>query len=200
MEQLKTKMQWEWNDSKPIADNLSEQIAGVIGNENDADQYSHNFTNQDQSGTIGDVHQSQTSTNTTGQGATVEGNGNYIVEDVETDTIQSQEGLLGAYQSQESNNDTEQSGAVVGNNIEVDQIAYDGVFQDQFGADEAVQNQDSSNTTGQGAYVTGENLEAVQDSVNYAEQTQLGATDTTQDQNTETESTQLAVVIAKILS
>ena len=52
--------------------------------------------------TIGDVHQGQTSTNTTGQGATVEGNGNYIVEDAETDTIQSQEGLLGAYQSQES--------------------------------------------------------------------------------------------------
>ena len=35
-----------------LADNVSDQIAGVIGNENDVDQYSYNFTNQDQIGTI----------------------------------------------------------------------------------------------------------------------------------------------------
>ena len=39
---------------------------------------------------------------------TVDGNGNYIVEDAETDTIQTQEGLGGAYQSQESANTSEQ--------------------------------------------------------------------------------------------
>ena len=111
-----------------LADNVSDQIAGVIGNNNDADQYSYNFTNQNQVGTIGNVHQNQTSTNTTGQGATVDGNGNYIVEDVETDTIQSQEGLLGAYQSQESENVSEQSGAVVGDDIELDQYRFDGLY------------------------------------------------------------------------
>ena len=36
---------------------------------------------------------------------------NYIVEDAETDTIQTQEGLAGAYQSQESENASEQSGS-----------------------------------------------------------------------------------------
>ena len=73
--------------------------------------------------TIGNVHQDQTSTNTTGQGATVEGNGNYIVEDAETDTIQTQEGLVGAYQSQDSENASEQSGAVAGDDNELDQYS-----------------------------------------------------------------------------
>ena len=43
-----------------LADNLSEQISGINGNNNDADQYSHNFNNQDQVGEIGNVHQDQT--------------------------------------------------------------------------------------------------------------------------------------------
>ena len=94
-----------------LADNLSEQISDVNGNENDADQYSYNFNNQDQVAEVGNVHQNQTSTNTTGQGATVVGNGNYIVEDAETDTTQTQEGLFGAYQSQDSENTSEQVGA-----------------------------------------------------------------------------------------
>ena len=34
---------------------------------------------------------------------------NYIIEDAETDTIQTQEGLAGAYQNQESANTSEQS-------------------------------------------------------------------------------------------
>ena len=54
-----------------LADNLSEQMSGVDGDENDADQYSHNYNNQDQVGEIGDVHQDQLSTNTTGQGTDV---------------------------------------------------------------------------------------------------------------------------------
>ena len=37
------------------------------------------------------------------------GNDNYIIEDTETDTIQTQEGLAGAYQYQESANTSEQS-------------------------------------------------------------------------------------------
>ena len=43
-----------------LADNLSEQISGINGNNNDADQYSYNFNNQDQVGEIGNVHQDQT--------------------------------------------------------------------------------------------------------------------------------------------
>ena len=71
----------------------------------------HNFNNQDQVGEIGNVHQDQLSTNTTGQGTIVDGNDNYIIEDTETDTIQTQEGLAGAYQYQESANTSEQSGS-----------------------------------------------------------------------------------------
>ena len=63
------------------------------------------------------------STNTTGQGTTVDGNGNYIIEDAETDTIQTQEGLAGAYQSQESANTSEQSGSVAGDDNELDQYS-----------------------------------------------------------------------------
>ena len=96
-------------------------MSGVDGNENDADQYSHNYNNQNQAGEIGNVHQDQISTNTTGQGTIVDGNENYIVEDIETDNIQTQEGLLGAYQYQESANTSEQSGAVVGDDNELDQ-------------------------------------------------------------------------------
>ena len=51
------------------------------------------------------------STNTTGQGTIVDGDDNYIIEDTETDTIQTQEGLAGAYQYQESANTSEQSGS-----------------------------------------------------------------------------------------
>ena len=83
----------------------------------------HNFNNQDQVGEIGNVHQDQLSTNTTGQGATVDGNENYIIEDTETDTIQTQEGLAGAYQYQESANTSEQSGSVTGDDNELDQYS-----------------------------------------------------------------------------
>ena len=43
-----------------LADNLSEQISGINGDNNDADQYSHNYNIQDQVGEIGNVHQDQT--------------------------------------------------------------------------------------------------------------------------------------------
>ena len=43
-----------------LADNLSEQMSGVDGYGNDADQYSYNFNEQNQAGAIGNVHQGQT--------------------------------------------------------------------------------------------------------------------------------------------
>ena len=48
---------------------------------------------------------------------------NYIIEDTETDTIQTQEGLAGAYQYQESANTSEQSGSVSGDDNELDQYS-----------------------------------------------------------------------------
>ena len=51
MEQLKIKLlNGNGMTQNQLADNLSEQISDVIGNENDADQYSYNFNNQDQVG------------------------------------------------------------------------------------------------------------------------------------------------------
>ena len=61
MEQLKIKLlNGNAITQDQLADNLSEQISGIDGNNNDADQYSYNFNNQDQVGEIGNVHQDQT--------------------------------------------------------------------------------------------------------------------------------------------
>ena len=74
------------------------------------------------------------STNTTGQGANVEGNDNYIVEDAETDTIQTQEGLSWCLSiSRFRKYFRTKSDQVIGDDNELEQYIYGEAAQDQLG-------------------------------------------------------------------
>ncbi len=108
-------------DQEQLSDNYSGQISEVIGSENDSDQYSYNYTNQDQVAEGELVGQDQSSINSSDQGNSVNGYENYVIEDVEADTNQSQVGSNDADQSQSSSNGAVQSGVVNGANNDLDQ-------------------------------------------------------------------------------